>query len=174
MVSDYLCQGTLQELIAPSSLIFFNDCWEEVGTKITLQSVISRITEIQLEVLSGGTSPSNFSIAQRMSWAAHRETTRVEDVAYCLMGLFGVNMPMLYGEGDRAFIRLQEEIMRISDDDSIFAWKAPFGMGSDGGLLAHSPSAFEGLGVSSAAYMKIPSRSLLPTKELGSKCVLGS
>jgi hypothetical protein len=94
----------------------------------------------------GRTSLSNFSIAQRMSWAAHRKTTRVEDIAYCLMGLFGVNMPMLYGEGDRAFIRLQEEIMRIFDDDSIFAWKAYLGMGSDIGLLAHSPSAFEGSG----------------------------
>jgi hypothetical protein len=144
VVAYYLCPGTLQELIAPSSLIFLNDCWEEVGTKITLQSMISRITGIQLEVLSGGTSLSNFSIAQRMSWAAHRKTTRVEDLAYCLMGLFGVNMPMLYGEGDRAFIRLQEEIMRVSDDESIFAWKARSGIGSDGGLLAQSPFAFEG------------------------------
>jgi hypothetical protein len=87
-------------------LIFFNDCWEEVGMKITLQSVISRTTGIQLEVLSGGTSLSNFIIAQKMTRAAHRKTARVEDLAYCLMGLFGVNMQMLYGEGDRAFIRL--------------------------------------------------------------------
>jgi hypothetical protein len=79
-------------------------------------------------------------MAQTMSWAAHRKAIRVEDLAYCLMGLFGVNMPILYSEGDRAFIRLQEEIMRISDDDSIFAWKFHFGVGSDevgsnGGLL---------------------------------------
>lgn len=55
-----------------------------------------------------------------MSWASKRQTTRVEDIAYSVMGLFGVNLPMLYGEGERAFIRLQEEIMRASDDHTIF------------------------------------------------------
>jgi hypothetical protein len=56
-----------------------------------------------------------------MSWASKRETTRVEDTAYCLMGLFGVNMLPLYGEGRKAFMRLQLEILRMSDDESIFA-----------------------------------------------------
>ncbi|KAI5992016.1 hypothetical protein F5J12DRAFT_461928 [Pisolithus orientalis] len=57
-----------------------------------------------------------------MSWAADRKTTRVEDRAYSLMGLFGVNMPMLYGEGEKAFQRLQLEIIRTSSNHSIFAW----------------------------------------------------
>ena len=58
-----------------------------------------------------------------MSWAADRQTTRLEDTAYCLLGLFGVNMPLLYGEGEKAFMRLQLEIIRKSDDESIFAWR---------------------------------------------------
>lgn len=63
-----------------------------------------------------------FSIAQRMSWASKRVLTRPEDTAYCLMGIFDVNMPLLYGEGDKAFSRLQEELLRSTDDQSLFAW----------------------------------------------------
>jgi hypothetical protein len=59
-----------------------------------------------------------------MSWAAKRQTTKVEDCAYSLMGIFGINMPLLYGEGELAFVRLQEELMKVSDDYSIFAWKS--------------------------------------------------
>src|ERR1700733_3963544 len=74
-----------------------------------------------------------------MSWASKRESTRVEDVAYYLMGMFGINMPLFYGEGERAFTRLQEEIMKVSDDHSLFAWKSSE---TYGGLLATSPAAF--------------------------------
>jgi hypothetical protein len=83
--------------------------------------------------------PQYFSIAKRMSWASRR-TARLEDVSYSLLGLFGVNMPMLYGEGERAFIRMQEEIIRHSDDTSIFAWS-----NTDNryrGLLAKTPAGF--------------------------------
>lgn len=62
------------------------------------------------------------SIAKRMSWAARRETARIEDIAYCLLGIFDVNMPLLYGEGKKAFIRLQQEIMKETHDFSLFAW----------------------------------------------------
>ncbi|KAK0722644.1 hypothetical protein B0T26DRAFT_628827, partial [Lasiosphaeria miniovina] len=59
-----------------------------------------------------------------MSWASRRQTTRPEDIAYCLMGIFNVNMSMLYGEGGtKAFIRLQEGILRESDDQTILAWR---------------------------------------------------
>jgi hypothetical protein len=74
-----------------------------------------------------------------MSWASKRETTTVEDLAYCLMGMFGINMPLLYGEGERAFTRLQEEIVKASDDYSLFAWKSSE---KHSGLLATSPAAF--------------------------------
>jgi hypothetical protein len=141
--SEWFNRGwTLQELIAPPTVIFFDQSWHEIGTKSTLRSVISRITGIPVTVLESGDVESA-SVAQRMSWASKRETTRVEDRAYSLMGLFGVNMPMLYGEGERAFIRLQEEIMRVSDDHSLFAWESA---GSNGGLLAPSPTAFANSG----------------------------
>lgn len=63
-------------------------------------------------------------MAQKLSWASARMTTRVEDVAYSLLGLCDVNMPLIYGEGNNAFLRLQEEIIKQSDDESIFAWTA--------------------------------------------------
>ena len=61
-------------------------------------------------------------VAQIMSWATDRKTTRVEDQAYSLLGLLDVHMPMLYGEGKKAFQRLQLEIIRKSNDQSILAW----------------------------------------------------
>jgi hypothetical protein len=120
--------------------IFSND-WEEIGTKISLQTYITKITGILKDVLlSDGLEGCN--VAQRMSWASKRKTTRVEDIAYCLMGIFGINMPMLYGEGDKAFFRLQEEIMKISHDHTIFAWRTHCWGRFSRGLLADSPAAF--------------------------------
>jgi hypothetical protein len=91
-----------------------------------------------------GSDPTERTVAERMSWAASRSTTRIEDAAYSLMGLFNVFMPMLYGEGSRAFTRLQEEIMKQSEDYTIFAWKASFMSGNHRGILAHSPDEFLG------------------------------
>ncbi|KAF4629228.1 hypothetical protein G7Y89_g8916 [Cudoniella acicularis] len=73
-----------------------------------------------------------------MSWESRRVTTRIEDQTYFLLGLFGVHMPPLYGEGENAFMRLQLEIINKTDDDSILAWDG------DGhhGLLTPSPFAF--------------------------------
>lgn len=134
---------TLQELIAPSSLIFFSEHWEPIGTKSTLYSNLSKITGIDLDVLIGTRSLDSISVANKMSWASRRQTGRPEDIAYCLMGLFNVNMPMLYGEGDKAFLRLQEEIMKYSDDQSLFAWQDPNAFqGSYHGLLAKHPKNF--------------------------------
>lgn len=75
-----------------------------------------------------------------MSWAAGRATTRIEDIAYCLLGIFDVNMPMIYGEGQKAFLRLQQQIIEQSDDHNIFAW--PIGHSGKQGMLADSPAAF--------------------------------
>jgi hypothetical protein len=144
--SKWFTRGwTLQELIAPASVVFFNNRWEELGTKLSLQKAISGVTGIQVEVLFGAKLES-FSVAQRMSWASKRETTRIEDETYCLMGIFGVNMPMLYGEGRRAFQRPQEEIIRNSNDHSILAWSGE-GWQAEGGLLARSPAAFTYSGI---------------------------
>ncbi|KAH8647042.1 heterokaryon incompatibility protein-domain-containing protein [Tricladium varicosporioides] len=130
---------TLQELIAPTKVLFYDAIWQGFGTKESLKDSISAITGIDLDMLKGG-DPRRFSIAKRMSWAANRITTRVEDIGYSLLGIFGVNMPMLYGEGEGAFIRLQEEIMKHSDDHSLFAWESV----EKGyrGLLSKSPADF--------------------------------
>jgi hypothetical protein len=79
-----------------------------------------------------------------MPWAANRVTTRVEDRAYSLLGIFDVNMPFLYGEGEKSFIRLQREILQQTDDDSIFAHRVPwwFKVSRDASLLARSPDFF--------------------------------
>ncbi|KAK0732394.1 hypothetical protein B0T21DRAFT_384703 [Apiosordaria backusii] len=116
---------TLQELVAPKKLVFYAHGWRLLGTKSSLVKTVEKITGIEEVVLLEPRLVHNASIAQRMSWAAGRETARAEDVAYCLLGLFGVNLPIIYGEGqDKAFLRLQEEIIRRTDDQSIFAWGA--------------------------------------------------
>jgi hypothetical protein len=134
---------TLQELIAPSKVDFYARDWVRIGSKRSLSKLLEEITKIHSSFLTGEESIKETSIAERMSWASRRQTSRPEDMAYCLMGLFSVNMPMLYGEGERAFIRLQEEIIKVSDDHSIFAWRSfrkDESYESSGGLLATHPS----------------------------------
>ena len=115
---------TLQELLAPSTVLFFNSDWQELGTRASLHSEISRCTGIPSSVLlPNNKGIGSFSVAQRMSWAAKRQTARLEDIAYCLLGIFDVSMPLVYGEGLKAFSRLQLEIMKTSADHSIFAWR---------------------------------------------------
>jgi hypothetical protein len=116
---------TLQELIAPREVRFFNSKWEFIGERSNLASQIKSVTGVNKKALhSLGLLRLDYlrsiSIAKRISWAANRNTTREEDLAYCLMCLFNVNMPLLYGEGSNAFRRLQEEIMKISTDQTIF------------------------------------------------------
>ena len=153
---------TLQELIAPSAVLFLSSSWELLGSRKELAADITATTRIGTDLLDRhlindiGDEASRvlavqstlraFSVATRMSWAAHRQTTRDEDAAYCLLGLFGVNMPLLYGEGGKsAFVRLQREIVqRISDDQSILAWDpvAPSIFGRMGFIFGTSPRGF--------------------------------
>lgn len=122
--SKWFTRGwTLQELIAPEKVEFYNKWWFCLGTKRSLVWSIAAKSGVDVQVLMGG-DPLEMSVARRMYWASNRVTTRVEDEAYCLLGLFGVNMPLIYGEGRKAFRRLQEEIIRLSDDQSILAWYA--------------------------------------------------
>lgn len=132
----------VEELIAPKVVEFYDVNWGKIGTKDTLCKEIALITQIDPDILRGA-DPRKRSIAERMSWAASRATTRLEDVAYCLMGLFDVNMPMLYGEGTRAFIRLQEEIIARTEDYTIFAWTADPLNNMPRGLFASFPADFK-------------------------------
>ncbi|KAK1835273.1 heterokaryon incompatibility protein-domain-containing protein [Podospora conica] len=131
---------TLQELIAPSSVIFFDSRWKRIGTRAELAPKVAARTKIPVDILNIQPGPfynnrdhsivlrenlESFSVSARMLWAAGRQTTRVEDRAYSLMGIFDVNMPLLYGEGSKAFQRLQEIILTQTDDQSILAF-VPF------------------------------------------------
>lgn len=141
---------TLQELIAPTRFYFYDNKWSCRGSKRSLCELVSRITGIDADILFHKARLSSVLVGRRMAWAAGRETTRIEDRAYSLLGIFGVNMPMLYGEEDRAFRRLQEEIIKLTPDLSLFAWKMPASTqpanGEDmiSGILARSPDHFEG------------------------------
>lgn len=128
---------TLQELIAPREIYFFDRDWQSMGSRTELQTDLIRITGIDpalfarrptaddpsLALTSLTSLLDSVNVATRMSWASKRSTTRLEDVAYCLLGIFNVNMPLLYGEGIRSFQRLQEEIIKRSDDMSVLAFQ---------------------------------------------------
>ena len=113
---------TLQELIAPYNVFFYDRDWKFLGTKHDLITEIRARTSIDSTTLRYPLAFRKRSIAKRMSWASRRTTTRKEDMAYCMLGLFDIHMPMLYGEGNAAFRRLQEEIIRTSDDQTILVW----------------------------------------------------
>jgi hypothetical protein len=101
---------TLQELIAPTSVEFFSAQGERLGDKKSLEREIHEITGISIQALQG-TPLTHFSVDERMSWAAKREAKHEEDKVYSLLGVFDIQMPILYGEGNtNAFIRLQGEI----------------------------------------------------------------
>lgn len=117
---------TLQELLAPKKVHFYSQDWKYLGSKEELLDLISSITLISREALTQGEcQPTSRSLGEILSWASRRTTTMEEDMAYALLGLLDVNMPLIYGEGPKAFIRLQEELLRRYDDESIFAWEAP-------------------------------------------------
>ena len=104
---------TLQELIAPKLVDFFSSEGERLGSKVLLESEIREITGIATNALRGD-ALSSFSVKERRSWAERRTTTIEEDEAYCLIGVFGISLPLIYGEGrDHAFRRLEEEIHKL-------------------------------------------------------------
>ena len=113
---------TLQELIAPRMLVFLSKDWKGLGTKESLADLVEEITHIDRDILTHKKALADESVAGRMKWAAEREATRVEDEAYSLLGIFGITMPTLYGEGRHAFQRLQEEILQRIPDRTLFAW----------------------------------------------------
>ncbi|KAF5007522.1 hypothetical protein FDECE_6169 [Fusarium decemcellulare] len=146
--SKWFTRGwTLQELIAPQSLSFYSKEWIFVASRNDVAKDIESVTGISARTLLGQ-GLAGISVHQRMQWAAKRTTTRPEDIAYCLLGIFDVNMPLLYGEGKRkAFQRLQEEIVRTSTDLSLFLWTVPQGPDEKPdlefrGLLAEDPTWF--------------------------------
>ncbi|KAI9855986.1 MAG: hypothetical protein M1813_009311 [Trichoglossum hirsutum] len=134
---------TLQELLAPREVKLYDVNWNYRGSKLDFIDTISNSTGIPEHVLREHEALASCSIAMKMSWAARRQTTRVEDVGYCLLGIFDVNMPLIYGEGLKAFRRLQEEIIKRNNDMTIFAWDVSQSHEQHFlGLFATSPTAF--------------------------------
>ncbi|KAI3321986.1 HET-domain-containing protein [Xylariaceae sp. AK1471] len=109
--SKWFTRGwTLQELLAPSSVEFYSREGNRLGDKISLMGPIHDITGIPVAALQG-TPLSSFTIDERMSWSKNRQSSREEDLAYSLLGIFGVYMPLIYGEGrNYSFRRLRQEI----------------------------------------------------------------
>lgn len=144
--SEWWSRGwTLQELLAPKRVTFYDHFWTQVGTRERDRQKIAEITSIDIEALDALPLDA-YSVANKMSWAAGRRTTRDEDRAYSMLGILGVNMPLLYGEGSKAFHRLQEELLRSTDDSTVFAWTTLCLPDSGcGTLLAPSPDSFLGL-----------------------------
>ncbi|KAF2168773.1 hypothetical protein M409DRAFT_20790 [Zasmidium cellare ATCC 36951] len=145
-MSEWFTRGwTLQEMLAPVEVYICDSQWRCIGTRTSLSDALSLVSGVPAEFLrdNGRQRVHWTSMAKRMSWASRRKTTRPEDEAYCLFGLFGVNLPLLYGEGTYAFIRLQEEIIRRFDDESILAWKSTPYVSYATGFLASSPARFE-------------------------------
>lgn len=125
--SEWFSRGwTLQELLAPRQMEFYDKDWSYIGTKKETNTSIGTVTGIDEEYLNGETDFRTACIAQKMSWMVGRTTTREEDIAYSMIGLFGINMTPIYGEGKHAFIRLQEELLASrAMDESLFAWRMP-------------------------------------------------
>ncbi|KAL8878602.1 MAG: hypothetical protein Q9192_008414 [Flavoplaca navasiana] len=152
--SDWFTRGwTLQELVVPRVVKFFDKNWDYVGGRGDLTAELTQRTGIHELFLASNMPVNHASIGERLSWMAGRKTTVPEDIAYCMLGLFDVNMPLLYGEGkEHAFLRLQEEIMKYSDDHSLFAWRDEDQrlvgamtyntISNNTGLLAPSPDCF--------------------------------
>jgi hypothetical protein len=144
---------TLQELLAPPEVAFYNQKDEFIGYRSAICNQLEAITAINAQYLGGFWERADFwsaTVAQKMSWAAKRETTRIEDEAYCLLGIFNVNMPLLFGEGRHAFIRLQQNIIDDFHDQSIFAWGYNTHLGANYctglSVYADNPTAFGNCG----------------------------
>ncbi|KAH6612850.1 heterokaryon incompatibility protein-domain-containing protein [Chaetomium sp. MPI-SDFR-AT-0129] len=157
MKSRWWTRGwTLQELIAPPAVEFYDRDWQHITCKDTCKELISAATRIDRAILSNADYLSVFPVAERISWVAERNTTREEDMAYCLLGLLNVNMPLLYGEGARkAFRRLQEHVISSREDSTLFLWDAASHppLFTNGTILAPSPRHFSGRKVWEKWYM---------------------
>ncbi|KAI0189901.1 hypothetical protein F4808DRAFT_453958 [Astrocystis sublimbata] len=177
--SEWFSRGwTLQELLAPSEMQFFDMGWTYIGTKREMADALAHITGIKAEYLTGAEHFREACIAAKMSWMAHRTTTREEDMAYSMVGIFGVTMTPQYGEGRGAFVRLQEILLTTHlFDESLFAWKMPdpnagarLGVRRDWtpgewGLIASSPEWFAGCGDIETVTDQTVARSFVQTPQ---------
>jgi hypothetical protein len=103
---------TLQELIAPRVVEFYAADGSQLGDRTSLEASLYEATKVAIKALRGHPL-SDFGIEERFSWASGRQTKRPEDKAYSLLGILGVSMPLIYGEGEgQALHRLRELVER--------------------------------------------------------------
>lgn len=148
---------TLQELLASPYMWFYDKNWQFIADKEdeSVKKELQAATKIDPSFLNGDLAFRSASVATRMSWMAGRTTTRTEDIAYSMLGILGISMEPQYGEGVRAFLRLQKTLLDGDKDESIFAWTwNKVGLGcysslaetpwvpNSWGLLAPSPDCF--------------------------------
>ncbi|KAG1756008.1 hypothetical protein EDB19DRAFT_446368 [Suillus lakei] len=144
---------TLQELLAPLCIKFFKKDWTPMThdpndkrkkRDTELMKTLVRATAIPVDNIYREFTPSSSKVDERMAWAAKRKTTKGEDMAYCLMGIFNVSLQIAYGEGkDRAFCRLIEAIMQAGDP-SVLNWKGIAAKHHTSAVIPQSPSNFLG------------------------------
>ncbi len=141
--SEWFTRGwTLQELLAPTYVEIYAKNWDAIGTKFERYKQIAKITSIWPGALVSAFDIYQYSAAEKLSWASHRNVTREEDEAYSLFGLFFVNLPLLYGEGRlKAWLRLQEAIYDTSQDPTLFLYSSSERLYNHS-LLASSPNFF--------------------------------
>ena len=126
---------TLQELLAPKTVEFFSSLGTKLGDKASLEQEVHSITGIPSEALNGNKSLSAFSVEDRMEWVTGRQTTVAEDKVYCLLGIFQVFLPLIYGEGEtHAAMRLKEEIQKRESGLGIGVLPSMIGKGRFNGL----------------------------------------
>ncbi|KAG8817866.1 hypothetical protein FRC17_011061 [Serendipita sp. 399] len=136
---------TLQELLAPRRLAFYSKEWRQITKSDSIKRPIEPIEVVNRRMANGDMilwhriakitgidlndllefKPGVYDVRKRMTWASKRNTTRIEDMAYCLIGIFKVNLSIAYGEKEAAFYRLQVEILQNSNDISLFDWQDP-------------------------------------------------
>lgn len=133
----------IPQIIFAREIHFFSSGWAQIGTKGSLLRNLSSITGIDEPVLEDSACLEDYSVARRMSWASEMTASRAEDFGYALLGLFNVSMLVIYGEQRKSFLRLQEEIIRDTDDFSFLAWDSP-DVQEFNGLFADSPACFRG------------------------------
>ena len=133
---------TLQEMLAPAKEMFFDSEWNLLGDRDEepLSGLLHDFTGVKKHFFGNLAKIKTATVAERMLWVSKRETSRLEDIAYCMLGIFDVYMPLIYGEGLNAFQRLQQEIIKVSDDETIFVWTTEGRKRS--GLLAEHPRDF--------------------------------
>jgi hypothetical protein len=107
---------TLQELLAPTSVQFFTRDEVRLGDKIALREQLAEITGISPKALQAN-NLTHFGIEERFSWAHSRQTKREEDEAYSLLGIFDVQMPLIYGEGRHGAKRRLRRVIKEAENE---------------------------------------------------------